>query len=273
MLKNLTHLIIFSIFFILPVLAKAETLPKGNFKELRYMGVQTVQRIVDPQTLQLGDGRFVRLAGIDIPDFDPHNPGNLSITAMQVLGDMLVGKSINLYQTKGSDLGRTNRMGHHIGHIQRREDEIWAQGALLELGLARVRTTKRNPEMAEQMYALEQKARSEKLGLWEIPDFQIHTPDNAKKHIGGFQIIEGKIESAALKNNRIYLNFGLNWKDDFTVSITTTDRRDFTKQGLDPLQWNGKTVRVRGWLESYNGPYMEIDHPERIEDLTLDINP
>lgn len=229
------------------------------------MDIHKVAQIIDPQTLQLSDGRLVRLAGLEFPDYNLHDQGALSITAMQILSDMLIGKDVYFYQTKKKDWGRSNRMGHHIGHIARKSDEAWAQGALISLGLARVRTTKRNPEMAMQMYALETKSREEKLGLWETDGFEILKPSGLEPHIGKFQVIEGRIESSALKKNRLYLNFGLNWRNDFTVSIAASDRRGFTKQGLDPLQWNGKTIRVRGWLESYNGPYIEIDHPERIE--------
>lgn len=275
MLKNLAYLILFASFF-LPAYAQegghSSALPGGDFQALRYMGIQKVARVVDPHTVQLGTGKFVRLAGIDVPDFDPHEPGNLSITAMQVLSDMLVGQDVYVHQTKKKDWGRSNRMGHNIAHIQRKSDEVWVQGTLLSLGLARVRTSQRNPEMALQMYELEEKARGERLGLWAVEDFQILKQSEAKKHIGGFHVVEGKIESASLKSNTLYLNFGLNWKYDFTVAIASADRKRFSKQGLDPLQWNGKTVRARGWIRSYNGPYMEINHPEAIEILALDSN-
>jgi micrococcal nuclease len=30
---------------------------------------------------------------------------------------------------------------------------------------------------------------------------------------------------------------------------------------------NGKTIRVRGWVRNYNGPLIEITHPQQIEVL------
>lgn len=239
-------------------------LPSGDFSELRKTGMVTVTSIIDPQTIQLEDGHIVRLTGIDFPDFKPDEPGDFSLTAMQILRDMLVGKTVLLYQTVNREEGRINRMGQDIAQVERESDKVWVQGTLLSLGLARVRTAQRNPEMAQQMYDLEQAAMKDKAGIWEKSS-KILTPEEAEGREGSFQIVEGRIESAALKQNRIYLNFGKDWKTDFTISIAPEDKRAFLKQNLDPLQWNGKQVRVRGWIESYNGPYMQINHPAAIE--------
>ena len=239
-------------------------LPPGDFSELRRTGMVNVKAVIDPQTIQLEDGHIVRLTGIDFPDFNPDEPGDFSLTAMQILRDMLVGKTVLLYQTVNREEGRINRMGQDIAQIQRESDKVWVQGTLLSLGLARVRTAQRNPEMAQQMYDLELAAMKDKAGIWENYS-KVLPPEEAEAHEGSFQIVEGRIESAALKQNRIYLNFGKDWKTDFTISIAPEDKRAFSKQNLDPLQWNGKQVRVRGWIESYNGPYMQISHPAAIE--------
>lgn len=247
--------------------AYAETvprLPSGDFSELRRTGMVNVKAVIDPQTIQLEDGHIVRLTGIDFPDFNPDEPGDFSLTAMQILRDMLVGKTVLLYQTVNREEGRINRMGQDIAQVQRESDKVWVQGTLLSLGLARVRTAQRNPEMAQQMYDLELAAMKDKAGIWENYS-KVLPPEEAEAHEGSFQIVEGRIESAALKQNRIYLNFGKDWKTDFTISIAPEDKRAFSKQNLDPLQWNGKQVRVRGWIESYNGPYMQISHPAAIE--------
>jgi micrococcal nuclease len=58
----------------------------------------------------------------------------------------------------------------------------------------------------------------DKAGIWENYS-KVLPPEEAEAHEGSFQIVEGRIESAALKQNRIYLNFGKDWKTDFTISI------------------------------------------------------
>ena len=58
---------------------------------------------------------------------------------------------------------------------------------------------------------------------------------------------------------------------DFTVTVTPKDMRNFRAAKFDVKALAGKRVRVRGWIESYNGPEMEIATPAAIEVLDLKI--
>ncbi len=243
--------------------------PSAHFDTLRLTGTSKVKEVIDPLTVTLKDGKIVRLSGLDIPDFDPYEPGDYAVEAREKLRETLEGKEVHIYQTKNRDIGRTNRMGHELAHLEIKDSKIWVQGMLLEEGLARVRTTQRNREMAQQMYTLEMEARKKEIGLWGLTGHPVLTPEMAAERIGSYQIVEGRVASAAVVKNKIFLNFGSDWRKDFTVSIPSSARRLFSKDGIDPLQWNKKKIRARGWLESWNGPYIEIDHPERIEVLDL----
>jgi hypothetical protein len=66
--------------------------------------------------------------------------------------------------------------------------------------------------------------------------------------------------------DRAYLNFGSDYKTDFTVSIAKHDAKNFGR-GFDPKLFAGHTIRVRGWIESINGPAINATHPEQIEVL------
>ena len=63
----------------------------------------------------------------------------------------------------------------------------------------------------------------------------------------------------------MYLNFGNDWKTDFTVTLGPMARRLFKKAGIEPLSLEGKRIRARGWLKKRNGPMIEASHPEQIE--------
>ncbi|MFP4097776.1 MAG: thermonuclease family protein [Alphaproteobacteria bacterium] len=258
-------------------------LPGADFSAMHNAGTSIVSEVINPMTIKLEDGRTITLSGLDYPDLDFYNPGELAITAQKVLEDFLKGKHVTIYQTPQADQGRINRMGHHIAHLSRHErntlkgnadnsnvknKDTWVQGLILSLGLARVRTTKYNREMAAQLLQLEQQARTDKSGLWAMEKYAPLTPEQAKNHIGRYQIIEGQVQNIGMHKNKIYINFGNNWRDDFTLGISGTNARTFRRENINPLNWNNARLRVRGWIESYNGPYIEIDHPERIEILS-----
>ncbi len=222
-------------------------------------------QVIDPLTIKLENGTTIHLLGLNIPDLDPYDPGHFSVMTVNILKDFLQNKDVDIYQTKSDKISRLNRMGHEMAHLVRKEDGSWVQGLLISLGLARAKTEKNNPEMAAEMYVLENKARMEKSGLWAIDAYQVSSPEKASVHIGSFAIIEGTVVSVAMRKNSVYLNFGQNWKKDFTVVIPSEAKRSFSKRKLYPSDWNGGKIRARGWVSSLNGPSIEADHPEAIE--------
>ena len=239
--------------------------PKTEFTDLRLDRDDRILDIIDPLTLRAEQSGILHLIGLDIPDYNPYQQGPIAQSAAAILRDMLLGKSVHLYQTTDRQTGRKDRMNQSLYHLVIKDSASWVQGVMVRLGLARVRTEPSNPEMARELYALEAEARTQKLGLWAFDQYAVLSPEQTPEHLNSFAIVEGKVMSAARKQNNIYLNFGADWRNDFIVQIKPIHSRTFNAAGMNPLDLNGKTIRVRGWLQSYNGPYIEIDHPERIE--------
>jgi hypothetical protein len=177
-----------------------------------------------------------------------------------------MGRMVRLYQTKKEGAGRTNRLGQMLAQVER-DDGLWLQGALLYSGLATVMTSASNPESAKRMYAVEAEARKLKAGLWDDARWSVLDPGKAADFVNEYRIVEGRVFSTAMKNNTFYINFSRDWKTDFTVSVTSDKRFAFSKQGVNLMGLNGKNIRVRGWVRNYNGPLIEITHPEQIEVL------
>jgi micrococcal nuclease len=252
---------------------KEEDIPTN----LKFIDLALVKKVIDPYRMELDDGRIIYLAGIDVPDMDSYDAGPISVTAKELLSDLFVGRNVRIYQLRQNTEARINRMDHHIAYLIDEKDNIWAQGALLSRGLARVRTTLLYRDLADEMLALEKEARKMAktpendeneglpVNLWRNEENQIYTPETVLDAPHRFQIVEGKILKVATVKNMIYLNFGADWKKDFTVTMDSSARRLFSKEGYNPLSWTGKTVRIRGWIDEYNGPYIELDHPQRIE--------
>ena len=62
----------------------------------------------------------------------------------------------------------------------------------------------------------------------------------------------------------IYLNFGEDYRTDFTALIRRSDAAGWG-DGLKDLA--GVSVRIRGVMEAWNGGLIRIEHPGQIERL------
>lgn len=240
---------------------------KVDFEELRLMNMVVVKRVIDPLRVETQDGKIYQLANIDYPDSDPHDPGPLMLSAHATLKQLLEGKRARLYQTKTPDQGRLTRMGDELAHLEVVDGDIWIQGLLLANGFARVFPSERNVQMAGAMLVLEDEARTHKRGLWNDARFARLDAKEAAQGMDKLSTVEGIVRGVATVNNRTYLNFDRDWQSDFTIGLQPAIRRLLEKDGVDPLSLNGKSVRVRGWVEEYNGPFIELTHPAWLEIL------
>jgi hypothetical protein len=77
--------------------------------------------------------------------------------------------------------------------------------------------------------------------------------------------VEGKVLSVRESGGTIYLNFGRRWSEALTVTISKRHERIFSGAGLWLNRLEGRTVRIRGWIEERNGPRIEANRPEQIE--------
>jgi hypothetical protein len=73
--------------------------------------------------------------------------------------------------------------------------------------------------------------------------------------------------SAAVKDGRGYIDFGDDWRRDFKVTISPEDMRRFRDAGVDPRNYAGYTLRVRGFVDRLGGPEIEVASPAGIEVL------
>ncbi len=243
---------------------------RGDFKDLKQAATTRVDKVIDGQTVLMTDGKIVRLLGIDYPFMTGDSEGGPSILGKATLEQLLPkGKEVLLYQNKSRETGRINRMGHALAHLVIKDRDEWVNGALVARGVAWTATDSTNPAMAEQLYKLEDDARKSQKGLWsKNSPFGLLTPDTASQGNGAFRVIEGTVNRAATSKNNLYLNFGTDWKKDFTVMVTPAIRKSLSKRGIDAMALSGQKIRVRGWLREWNGPFLELETPERLEVLS-----
>lgn len=247
---------------------KFSTLSSAKFRDLRTLTTPViVQKVIDGTSFLGRDNQIYRLASLDIPD--PN--GELGARAIDALRSLIEGKELRGFISKKDTKGRTNRLGQIIIHAVTK-DNIWVQGYMLENGLARVATTISNAEQANDMLKLETLARNAQKNIWANDASRLITSDEAVNRLNSFQIVEGKITSVATIRNQMYLNFGLrgqnDWRKDFTIGLSPNLRKSLARRNINSMELQNARVRVRGWVQNYNGPYIELTHPEQLELLS-----
>jgi endonuclease YncB( thermonuclease family) len=223
-----------------------------------------VAAVVDGDTVILDSGASVRLVGIQAPKlalgragFKPWPLGPQAKAALEALASERI-------VTLAYGGRRRDRHGRRLAHLIR-DDGLWVQGALLERGMARVYSFADNRARIADMLAREDQARRAGRGIWAHPFYWIRDAGDLRGANDSFQLVEGRVVDAAIVRGRAYLNFGPDWRTDFTVTVAGRDRDRFDAAHIDLAALAGHRVRVRGWLKRYNGPMIELDHPEQLE--------
>lgn len=229
-----------------------------------------VATVVDGDTVVLTSGLAVRLVGLQAPKLAFGRRGfedwPLAGESRDALAAFAGGRAVTL-RYGGA---RRDRYRRALAHLVR-GDGLWIQGAMLRAGMARVYTFADNRALAAEMYAAERAARAAGRGIWSHPRYRVRAPGELDDAIGSFQVVEGRVLAAEIvRSGRLYVNFGEDWRSDFTIAVAPRDRKRFEAAwagaGLAPVSaLAGRRIRVRGWLRARNGPLVEADHPEQIE--------
>ena len=229
--------------------------------EIGHARIMRVERTDD--VLVLRDGRALHMEGIRFPrGARERAPSAVAEQAYDAINAMAKGRDL----TVAAIAPKEDRYDRVRGQVFSDDNpEPWLQMALLKSGLARVEIAPDRGECAAELYAAEAQARAARVGLWALPAYQVRTPEGLGGDTGTFQIVEGMVLSAEVKDGRAYLDFGPDWKTDFTVTISPEDMANFRELGIDPRDYQGKRIRLRGIVQQFNGPEMEIGSPKQVE--------
>ena len=237
-----------------------------DFSPMTEVGGGRVSAVPDGETLVLDDGRFVKLAAIQSPRRPPELPPAalwpLEQAARAALAELVAGRRLTLF-VGAAGPGGPDRYDRLVAQL-RRDDGVWVQGALLERGLARVATTVDARDGAAALYAAEQVARQAGLGMWRHKAYRLRDPGDVGQAVGRFAVVRGAVVSAREVRGRVYLNFGEDWRRDFTARADKAAVRLFGAAGVSLTALEGLTVEVRGWVHRRNGPMIDLTHPEQL---------
>ena len=97
-----------------------------------------------------------------------------------------------------------------------------------------------------------------------VPLFSATDLENSNAAPAPFMVIEGVVLDVFEGRQRWFLNFGTDYRTDFTVSLQDKPLRVVRQLWPDPKNWIGQRVRVRGYVDIWNGLFIEWDFPEQL---------
>lgn len=230
----------------------------------------TVASVLDGETLQLTDGRAVRLLGVKAPreplGWSGEEPWPFVAEAKEALDRMTKGATVELR----FDERREDRHGHILAQVflAGQGDGIWLQEALVTQGYARAYALADTRACLPVLLAAEEEARRERRGLWRSWAYRVQDagdPERLGRLTRTYQLVEGTVHAIGEGRKLLYVNFAEDWRSDFTIVIERKHLARFEAAGLDLGALAGKRVRVRGFVEWWNGPMIAATHPEQIE--------
>jgi endonuclease YncB( thermonuclease family) len=225
----------------------------------RAEGPLAVAEVLAGDLIRVADGRVVRLAGIRVPAGGAAE--RFAEQARAALRGLLDGQPVTLVPVEAP----YDRYGRLVAHFER-ADGLWLQGALLERGLAQVQTRPGEAARAAVMLALESAARDARRGLWAEAAFMPQDAGALDDSTGRFRIVRGRVLRVAPIDGDLYLNFGPDWRTDFTVRARRAARAG-TLATVDLEALAGRSVEVRGVVLAAGGPLIELTHPEQMQVL------
>lgn len=224
-------------------------------------GTAQAARALTGDTLETASGEVLSLSAVKAPELWPTDAPYKSWTyagaARRALAERTDGAPLTLF-CEGT---RVSHDGRRLVQVLL-PDGHWLQHRLVEAGAVFVYPRGGDASGLDALYAAEALARSEGRGLWQGDSLTARATDDLSS--GWFRILQGTVLSARKGRDRVYLNFGSDWRTDFTVEIPTAALRRFRRAGIDPLAYEGAEVEVRGWLDWRGGPRLLLEAPGQV---------
>ncbi len=196
-----------------------------------------------------------RVTAVTAAGFSLEKLGPAVLSGVIVLsGDagLKVGEAVEVKALAKDRYGRTPVFLYKPGAKQAWQEHLLEQGAALAYDRAAL------PKAWLKQEASAQQARR---GIWK--DIRV-TAVSASEHSGEFRVVEGTVTRTYKSRTMYYINFGEDWKTDFSLRIPRKAWRSFGKAFALA---DGSVVRARGAIFYDNGPMIEITRPEQLEVL------
>lgn len=249
--------------------ARAENAGVGPPCRFERQSEHTVAAVVDAETIVVEGGHEVRLVGA-LPPRPPLEAKADAWPPEQLVRKALEALVLSRTVTLRSAGETSDRYGRWLAHafVETPGQAVWVEGELVSRGLARAYALPGSTACLAPLLALEREARSAGRGLWGSGEFAVRNAASTSALLArrlSFEIVEGEVARVADVGGRLYMNFGSDWRRDFTATVPRRLIADAPEAAARIKALEGKRVRVRGWIERRNGPMIELSDLGEIE--------
>ncbi len=225
---------------------------------LRYDESVYVKRVFDGDTLQLSDGRRLRLIGVNTPERGKNRQlaEPLARKAWRTL-QTLAGPGSRLRLRWGKE--KKDRYGRLLAHAFSADGHNLS-ASLLTAGMGAAIQIPPNLWAGDCYVKAEKTARKQRRGIWGQAYFAPLDASLPGSDIQGFHFIRGRLSRVGNSKTALWLNLG----ERFALRIRKKDLPYFRQ--IDFNQLIGRELTARGWIYAYKGQWrMNLHHPASLE--------
>jgi hypothetical protein len=208
--------------------------------------------------IRLGDGRVLRLAGLDAGEAGP-----------AIMGLLEPGHRL-AYGLLDDTPDRWGRLPALVFLLAGDEAPVFLQGLLLRQGKARLRPEALPGDCLAPLLAEENTGRTARAGMFAGAGAALpagRTPDDPAALAGRFVVLEGRLLRVGEGRRQLFLNFSGRRDEGFLVTVDRRLEGRFRSAGLDLRTLAGERLRLRGHAAPGNGLRLALERPEQIERL------
>lgn len=225
-----------------------------------------VAEVIDGETLRLADGTVARLIGIEAPKLPlaagpdgPWPPADAATAeARRLVGSAPIGI---VSSSDGLD-----RYGRRRVHAFLPDGGSLA-GQLIAGGFVRVHWLPGEAACLGALLAAEKAARRAHRGIWANPEYAVRRAEDASLlgRNGLYELVEGRVVSVGHGSSMIFLDFGRNYRSDFTILVSPPVADALGAMGMPVDGLAERRVLVRGVIEDRSGPAIRLYDPAQLE--------
>lgn len=217
-----------------------------------------LKRVFDGDTIELADGRRVRIIGINTTEMarDNHPSEPYAEQARLALKNQLASTPRIGIRYGVDKYDRYDRLLAHLFLSDETNVGYW----LLRHGYALSIVVPPNDALKACYRHAEELAYGERLGLWAMPEVTSIEAATLPDDTRGFHLVRGMVTGIGESKRSVWINLNGN----LALRIDRRDLKYFDKTLFSSLV--NQVIQVRGWIHGYkNRPIMRIRHPYAIK--------